>query len=75
MDNKFEKILPCAALTEDFLKTFGFDFDDDISKFELILEAGQVAKIKVTFNQAPKMVNGVEKVPVLLKNYKLIEET
>lgn len=72
MDNKFKETLPCAVLPEDFLKVFGFD--DDIAKFELILEAGQVAKVRVTFNQAPKMVDGIEKTPVLLKNYELIEK-
>lgn len=73
MENKFKEVLPCAALPEDFLKAFGFDFNDDIAKFELILEVEQVAKVRVTFNRAPKMVNGIEETPTLLKKYKLVE--
>ena len=73
MNNKFKEILPCAALPESFLQAFGFSFDDDISKFELILEADQLAKVRVTFNRAPEMVKGVEKTATLLKDYKLVE--
>ena len=73
MDNKCKKVLPCAALPESFLQVFGFSFDDDIYKFELILEAGELAKVRVTFNEAPEMAAGVEKTAILVKDYKLVE--
>lgn len=73
MNNKFEKTLPSAAVQEDFLKSFGFNFDDEVYKFELILEAGELAKVRVTFNQAPNMADGVHNAPTILKNYKLVE--
>lgn len=73
MDNKFKETLSCSALPEEFLKSFGFDFTDEIYKFELILEAGKLAKLRVTFNQAPKMVEGIGKISTFAKNYELIE--
>lgn len=66
------EMLHGSELSEDFLKAFGSE-DKGVTKFELILEAGKFAKIKVEFIQSPELVDGIKKIPLIVKNYELIE--
>ena len=61
------------SLPEDFLKAFGLE-DKGVTKFELILEAGKCAKVKVGFIKSPELVDGIKKIPTFFKQYKLIEK-
>ena len=54
--------LHAANLPEDFLKAFGLE-DKGVTKFELIIEAGKCAKVKVEFIKSPELVNGIKKIP------------
>ena len=68
------EMLHAADLPEDFLKTFGLE-DKGVTKFELIIEAGKCAKVKVEFIKSPELVNGIKKIPSIFKQYELIEKT
>ena len=67
------EMLHTAHLPEEFLKAFGLG-DKGVTRFELILEAGEFAKIKIEFIQSPELVDGIKKIPTIVKNYELIEK-
>ena len=69
---KNSEMLHGSHLPEEFLKTFGLE-DKGVTRFELVLEAGEFAKIKVEFIQSPGLVDGIKKVPTIVKNYELVE--
>ena len=68
-----DKMLHASELPEDFLKAFGLD-DKGVTKFELIIEAGKCAKVKVEFIKSPELVNGIKKIPSIFKQYELVEK-
>lgn len=67
------EVLHSAELPEDFLKAFGLD-DKGVTRFELILEAGKYAKVKVEFIQSPELVSGIKNIPSMFKQYELVEK-
>ena len=70
---KNSEMLHTAHLPEEFLKAFGLE-DKGVTKFELILEGDKFAKVKVEFIQSPELVDGIKKIPSIVKNYELIEK-
>ena len=67
------EMLHTAHLPEEFLKAFGLN-DKGVTRFELILEAGEFAKIKVEFIQSLELVDGIKKISSIVKNYELVEK-